>query len=101
MVVYFLGKEEVVGSNPAISTKGEYMSKGSKSRPISVSQEEYDTRWDAIFGRDLKQDTMEMPGTIGGAKIVFKGEEALNELTRINEELGLYITDFDNPLVKK
>jgi len=77
------------------------MSKGSTSRPISVSQEEYESRWDAIFGRDLKQDTMEMPGTIGGAKIVFKGEEALNELTRINEELGLYITDFDNPLVKK
>ena len=77
------------------------MSKGSKSRPISVSQKEYDTRWDAIFGRDLKEDTMEMPGTIGGAKIVFKGDEALDELARINEELGLYITDFDNPLVKK
>ena len=77
------------------------MSKGSKSRPISVSQEEYESRWDAIFGRDLKEDTMEMPGTIGGAKIVFKGDEALDELARINEELGLYITDFDNPLIKK
>jgi hypothetical protein len=30
--------------------------KGSKPRPISVSQEEYDTRWDAIFGRDLKKE---------------------------------------------
>lgn len=26
--------------------------KGSKPRPISVSQEEYDNRWDNIFGRD-------------------------------------------------
>ncbi len=30
--------------------------KGSKPRPISVSQEEYEKRWDAIFGRDLKDD---------------------------------------------
>ena len=27
--------------------------KGSKPRPFSVSQDEYDKRWDAIFGRDL------------------------------------------------
>lgn len=26
--------------------------KGSKPRPLSVSQAEYDNRWDAIFGRD-------------------------------------------------
>jgi hypothetical protein len=26
--------------------------KGSKPRPFSVSQKEYDARWDAIFGRD-------------------------------------------------
>jgi hypothetical protein len=30
--------------------------KGSKPRPLSVSQEEYDTRWDAIFQRDLKDE---------------------------------------------
>jgi hypothetical protein len=30
--------------------------KGSKPRPYSVSQAEYDTRWDAIFSRDLKDD---------------------------------------------
>lgn len=27
--------------------------KGSRPRPFSVSQEEYNNRWDAIFGRDL------------------------------------------------
>jgi hypothetical protein len=26
--------------------------KGSKPRPLSVSNEEYANRWDAIFGRD-------------------------------------------------
>lgn len=33
--------------------------KGSKPRPFSVSQREYDTRWDAIFGRDLKEEKKE------------------------------------------
>ena len=28
--------------------------KGSAPRPYSVTQEEYDNRWDAIFGRDIK-----------------------------------------------
>ena len=28
--------------------------KGSAPRPFSVTQEQYDNRWDAIFGRDLK-----------------------------------------------
>ena len=30
--------------------------KGSKPRPFSVSQEEYDKRWDAIFQRDLPKE---------------------------------------------
>jgi len=30
--------------------------KGSKPRPFSVTQREYETRWDAIFGRDLKEE---------------------------------------------
>lgn len=30
--------------------------KGSAPRPFSVSQEEYNNRWDAIFSRDLKED---------------------------------------------
>ena len=30
--------------------------KGSKARPFSVSQEEYATRWDAIFQRDLPKE---------------------------------------------
>ena len=30
--------------------------KGSKPRPFSVSQEEYDNRWDAIFGKDKNKE---------------------------------------------
>jgi hypothetical protein len=30
--------------------------KGSKPRPFSVTQDEYNNRWDAIFGRDLKKE---------------------------------------------
>ena len=34
--------------------------KGSRPRPFSVSQHEWDTRWDAIFSRDIKEDTMQV-----------------------------------------
>jgi hypothetical protein len=66
--------------------------KGSKARPFSVSDAEYASRWDAIFMRDAKDEkmTMEMPGTIGSAKIVLKGEEALQKLHDENVKLGLY-----------
>ena len=30
--------------------------KGSSARPFSVSQDEYEKRWDAIFQRDVKED---------------------------------------------
>lgn len=30
--------------------------KGSAPRPYSVTQEEYDKRWDAIFGKDLPEE---------------------------------------------
>ena len=30
--------------------------KGSSPRPYSVTQEEYDKRWEAIFGKDLPEE---------------------------------------------
>lgn len=33
--------------------------KGSTPRPFSVSQEEYETRWDAIFARDKPSESDE------------------------------------------
>ena len=35
------------------------MSKGSAPRPFSVANEEYATRWDAIFGRDKPKEDEE------------------------------------------
>jgi len=32
------------------------MSKGSKPRPFTVSNEEYESRWDVIFGRDKPKE---------------------------------------------
>ena len=64
--------------------------KGSKPRPFSVSQEEYDNRWDAIFSRDLKEDTIRAPGTIGGAKIVFPED---NTGTSKNEYYDVLTTE--------
>lgn len=34
--------------------------KGSKPRPLSVSEQEYRTRWDAIFSRDLEEADSEV-----------------------------------------
>ena len=33
--------------------------KGSAPRPFSVSNEDYAKRWDAIFSRDIKEETKE------------------------------------------
>lgn len=33
--------------------------KGSRPRPLSVSNEEYSKRWDAIFGRDNPEDELD------------------------------------------
>ena len=34
--------------------------KGSSPRPFSVSQDEYNKRWDAIFSRDLEEEEPEI-----------------------------------------
>lgn len=60
--------------------------KGSKPRPFSVSQAEYDSRWDAIFQRDLKEEKIEMPGTVGGAKVVFRNENESSGSNSDNRE---------------
>lgn len=44
--------------------------KGSKQRPMTISQHEYDNRWDAIFGRDLEKES----------------DSETDKVTRYNEE---------------
>ncbi len=51
------------------------MSKGSKPRPIE-NKEEFDKNWTKIFGK--KKD------------VVKEREEALQELARMSQEMGLY-----------
>lgn len=51
--------------------------KGSARRPMSIADEEWNSRWDAIFGRDKLTERAQR-------------ERALDELSRINQELGLY-----------
>ena len=60
--------------------------KGSKPRPLSVSNQEYANRWDAIFGRDQKA----------------KQEEALDALSKANQELGLYegVYEFEDKITR-
>ncbi len=71
--------------------------KGSKPRPFSVSQEEYDARWDAIFQRDLPKE--EKPKS--DYQDVLSTEEcAIQALTDFAQEHGLY-DQTDNPLIKK
>lgn len=54
--------------------------KGSTQRPRSIADEDYANRWDSIFGRDRFSIIQERA----------KRERALDELVRINQEMGLY-----------
>jgi hypothetical protein len=73
--------------------------KGSSPRPFSIANDEYSKRWDAIFGRDLKEDNiMEMPGTIGSAKLVFQSDSEVDKIERNNvetQEVKLHIGSKD------
>jgi hypothetical protein len=51
--------------------------KGSKPRPFSVSHDEWSNRWDAIFGRDLKD---------GNEKRL---QEVLPEETKVSPETSV------------
>lgn len=48
--------------------------KGSKPRPYSVTQEEYDNRWGAIFGKDKQKES----------------DNLQKQLSDENERLSLY-----------
>jgi hypothetical protein len=50
--------------------------KGSAPRPYSVDKETFSNNWDSIFGKKKPESTtLEMPGTIGSAKIVFTDDK--------------------------
>ena len=79
--------------------------KGSAPRPLSISNEEYAKRWDAIFQRDLKEEEddkawVEEFELTQKRTVINSREDALERLARTNDELGLSIEDTYNPLVK-
>jgi|AntAceMinimDraft_13_1070369.scaffolds.fasta_scaffold35611_2 hypothetical protein len=57
--------------------------KGSAPRPKSVDADTFSSNWDAIFGKK----SVPMPGTIGGAKLIFKDEDERSELSNSNSKL--------------
>lgn len=59
------------------------MSKGSGRRPSSLTQEEWDNRWDAIFGRDQPAKPL---------KVVF-AEGCFDNFDGTQEELAEFIAE--------
>ena len=49
--------------------------KGSKPRPYSISQDEYETRWDAIFGRDLDKEKTNEDGELLQGNLIVDAEK--------------------------
>jgi hypothetical protein len=64
-----------------IKDYGTNMSKGSTPRPFSVAQEQYNERWDLIFGRDKGQKERD--------KEFDKAQDALDEKAENARQLGL------------
>jgi hypothetical protein len=62
------------------------MSKGSSPRPFSVTQQEYDTRWDAIFQRDIRE--------IEDAK----NEDEAFQIAEMQQKMRNRLTDKDSVL---
>lgn len=55
--------------------------KGSSPRPFSVSNEEYASRWDAIFSRDLKtKESVDLSKTSADNQLI-KKEDGKNQVT--------------------
>ena len=56
--------------------------KGSAPRPFSVSQKEYESRWDAIFGRDLKEEKQEDSSVLEA----YNDERLVSKFDKLKEE---------------
>lgn len=67
--------------------------KGSAPRPFSVSQETYANNFDRIFRKDPRV-IEDQKAEDEAFELIQKRQKALDELVRINQELGLYE---DNP----
>jgi hypothetical protein len=66
--------------------------KGSKPRPLSIDRNEYAQKWDEIFGQKaaLKKFSNDYQDILSTEECV---EDALDEMVRLNQEMGLYDKD--------
>lgn len=64
--------------------------KGSRPRPFSVSNEEYSSRWDTIFGRDLKTTTDNTGVDKTEFYDILTTEDALRSNAETKEVIELY-----------
>lgn len=72
------------------------MSKGSSPRPYSVDQKTFSDNWDKIFSKSPKEIDDAKAEDEAFEQIKKKREKALQEMVRINEQLGLY-DEYDSP----
>ena len=49
--------------------------KGSRPRPFSIAQDEYERRWDAIFGRDLDKEKTNEDGELLQGNLIVDAEK--------------------------
>lgn len=81
--------------------------KGSSPRPFSVSQKQFGDNYDAIFRKRSRKEIEEDKAEQEEFDRILqenlerqKREKALDEMVRINQQLGLYDDEY-NPLIKK
>jgi uncharacterized protein (DUF849 family) len=82
--------------------------KGSSPRPFSVSQDEFGKNFDAIFRKPSPKEIEDDKAEQEAFDLIMlqnvermKREKALDELARIQQDMGLSYDDEYNPLIKK
>ena len=60
--------------------------KGSNPRPYSVSNDEYNSRWDAIFGRDIKEEKQNLDSVNGSTTVSKTASEGSNPSRDTNQK---------------
>ena len=60
--------------------------KGSNPRPYNISNDEYNSRWDAIFGRDIKEEKQNLDSVNGSTTVSKTASEGSNPSRDTNQK---------------
>ena len=60
--------------------------KGSNPRPYNISNDEYISRWDAIFGRDVKEENISLDSVNGSTTVSKTASEGSNPSRDANQK---------------